>query len=242
VKARILRALNTLLTAAPIFALWHSLTASDLSSAEQITAFLLGFAAAEVHNSLQGQRSSAEQRLWLAGSAAYNRLSRHRSNLVNNWPLAMRRIKPQRITQSLLAASIQPGGESLCRCLLLAVDFGAQVGRDGPPLASTAPARRLLPDAPGITQSWSRSSRRECLSTDLPALRATPLRRYLPRSAHRGEYLQVAVVDIPTSYYRKSAVPLTRSCGFLYPAFVSSRGPLRYQHGVGVGPMLRPVD
>jgi hypothetical protein len=85
VKARILRALNTLLTAAPIFALWHSLTASDLSSAEQITAFLLGFAAAEVHNSLQGQRSSAEQRLWLAGSAAYNRLSRHRSNLVNNW-------------------------------------------------------------------------------------------------------------------------------------------------------------
>jgi hypothetical protein len=70
--------------------------------------------------------------------------------------------------------------ESLCRCL--AVDFGAQVGRDGLPLASTAPARRLLHDAPGITQSWSRSSRRECRSTDLPALRATPLRRYLPRS------------------------------------------------------------
>jgi hypothetical protein len=45
-KARIPGALNTLLTAAPILALWHSLTAGDLSSAEEFTAFLLGFAAA----------------------------------------------------------------------------------------------------------------------------------------------------------------------------------------------------
>jgi hypothetical protein len=47
-KASILPALNTLIsTTAPIFALWHSVTASGLSvSAEEFTAFLQGFAAA----------------------------------------------------------------------------------------------------------------------------------------------------------------------------------------------------
>ena len=47
-KARILEALSTVtFIAGPIFSLWHSLTASNLSvSPEEFTAFLMGFAAA----------------------------------------------------------------------------------------------------------------------------------------------------------------------------------------------------
>jgi hypothetical protein len=91
---------------------------------------------------------------------------------------------------------------------------------------------------PGRARHVANVDQPTCLLSAEPT---SPL-TFLDPHAHRGEYLQVAVVDILTSYYRKSAVPLTRSCGFLCPAFVSSRGPLRYQHGVGVGPMLRPVD
>lgn len=60
---------------------------------------------------------------------------------------------------------------------------------------------------PGRARHVANVDQRTCPLSAQPRCAAT----FLDPHAHRGEYLQVAVVDIPTSYYRKSAVPLTSS-------------------------------